>query len=145
MNLSFDGVLVDAPCSGVGTWQRNPDSRWTTTPQDVAELAVRQLSLLRSAARAVKPGGRLVYAVCSLTRSETSSVAAEFSATAPDFSPATLPAAFHRGSVAANPGQLWIWPQDWRGNGMFVAVWRRQRQNLSRLGGEVRRGPKVRA
>jgi 16S rRNA (cytosine967-C5)-methyltransferase len=66
-----DGVLVDAPCSGVGTWQRNPHARWTTSIDDVRELTAVQSALLGNAARSVKPGGRLVYSVCTLTRSET--------------------------------------------------------------------------
>ena len=56
----FDGVLVDAPCGGVGTWQRNPHARWTTTESDIDELAGVQRDLLAHAARAVKPGGKLV-------------------------------------------------------------------------------------
>jgi 16S rRNA (cytosine967-C5)-methyltransferase len=61
----FDGVLVDAPCSGVGTWQRNPHARWTTTLTDVRELAAIQKQLLANAASSVKPGGKLIFAVCT--------------------------------------------------------------------------------
>jgi 16S rRNA (cytosine967-C5)-methyltransferase len=86
----FDGVLLDAPCSGVGTWQRNPHARWTTTPDDVRELAGVQLGLLNAVASAVKPGGRLVYAVCTLTRSETTAVADAFAAAHPEFAPVGL-------------------------------------------------------
>ena len=75
----FDGILVDAPCSGVGTWQRNPHARWTVSPADVHELAAVQRQLLDHVAGALKPGGRLIYAVCTLTRAETSGLAAEFS------------------------------------------------------------------
>jgi 16S rRNA (cytosine967-C5)-methyltransferase len=89
----FDGVLLDAPCSGVGTWQRNPHARWTTTPEDVRELAGVQLGLLHAVAAAVKPGGRLVYAVCTLTRSETTAVADSFAAAHPEFVPLALPIA----------------------------------------------------
>ena len=71
----FDGILVDAPCSGVGTWQRNPHARWTVTPDDVRELAVTQRRLLEHVCGSLKPGGRLVYAVCTLTRAETTAVA----------------------------------------------------------------------
>lgn len=66
----FDRVLVDAPCSGTGTWRRNPDAKWSMTEQDVAELVVRQAEVLDSAARLVKPGGRLVYATCSVLSEE---------------------------------------------------------------------------
>ena len=63
---SFDRVLVDAPCSGSGTWRRNPDAKWRLTPGDIEELILLQRRILESAARLVKPGGRLVYATCSL-------------------------------------------------------------------------------
>src|SRR5271154_6543707 len=71
----FDGILVDAPCSGVGTWQRNPQGRWTTEVRDMKELAAVQKQLLANAVAALKPGGRLIYSVCTLTRSETTEVA----------------------------------------------------------------------
>ena len=86
----FDGILVDAPCSGVGTWQRNPHARWTTTPADVRELAVIQRTLLEHVAPALKPGGRLLYAVCTLTRSETTAVAESFTAAHPEFEPSPV-------------------------------------------------------
>jgi 16S rRNA (cytosine967-C5)-methyltransferase len=124
----FDGVLVDAPCSGVGTWQRNPHARWTTTPRDVDELAVRQLSLLNAAAGGLKPGGRLVYSVCTLTRAETTGVAEAFAASRPEFEPLPVPPDFRWGMGAGGPSnQVHFWPQDWQGNGMFVATWRRRK------------------
>jgi 16S rRNA (cytosine967-C5)-methyltransferase len=86
----FDGILVDAPCSGVGTWQRNPHARWTTTPSDVRELAAIQRTLLESVAPALKPGGRLLYAVCTLTRSETTDIASAFTAAHPEFEPSPV-------------------------------------------------------
>jgi 16S rRNA (cytosine967-C5)-methyltransferase len=113
-----DGVLVDAPCSGVGTWQRNPHARWTTTLEDVRELAVVQASLLRLAAQSVKVGGRLVYSVCTLTRSETSAVADGFEATHPDFVPALL-------AIAPVSARVTLFPQDLDANGMFIAAWKR--------------------
>jgi 16S rRNA (cytosine967-C5)-methyltransferase len=117
-----NGVLVDAPCSGVGTWQRNPHARWTTSQEDVRELASVQAALLLAAARAVKPGGRLVYSVCTLTRSETTAVADGFGASHPGFEPWPLP-------IAAAPGacRLALWPQDLDSNGMFLAAWKRVR------------------
>lgn len=62
---SFDRVLVDAPCSGAGTWRRNPDAKWRLTPQGLDELAAVQRRILDTAARLVRPGGRLIYATCS--------------------------------------------------------------------------------
>ncbi len=120
---AFDGVLVDAPCSGVGTWQRNPHARWTVSPADVRELAAVQQRLLHTAATGVKAGGRLIYAVCTLTRDETDAVAATFTREHPEFEPAGFADPFHPGRPAA-PQVSWE-PQITGGNGMFVAAWRR--------------------
>ena len=74
----IDRVLVDAPCSGLGTLRRNPDLKWRQSPQSVAELTQKQLSILTSAARLLKPGGRLVYATCSLISHENQGVVEAF-------------------------------------------------------------------
>lgn len=71
-----DLVLVDAPCSGTGAWRRNPDGKWALTPADVARFAALQSRILAEAAPFVAPGGRLVYATCSLLRAENEDVAA---------------------------------------------------------------------
>jgi len=113
----FDGILVDAPCSGTGTWQRNPHARWTTTPQDVKELAEIQQRLLGHAVPVLKPGGKLIYAVCTLTKAETAGVAKDFTARFPDFEPLVAP--------DFNASRT-IWPQELGGNGMFMAGWRRK-------------------
>lgn len=81
----IDRVLVDAPCSGLGTLRRNPDMKWRQTPESVAELNAKQTSILSSAARLVKPGGRLVYATCSLLDEENEAIATQFLATHADF------------------------------------------------------------
>jgi 16S rRNA (cytosine967-C5)-methyltransferase len=73
-DASFDRVLLDAPCSGLGVLRRRPDARWRVKPEDVTQLATLQRDLLTSAARAVRPGGRLVYSVCTLTQLETLAV-----------------------------------------------------------------------
>jgi 16S rRNA (cytosine967-C5)-methyltransferase len=119
----FDGVLVDAPCSGIGTWQRNPHARWTLQPQDVPELAELQARLLSHAAASVKPGGKLVYSVCTLANSETTGVTKTFEAKHPDFK--KLPIVNPLVAEAKAEEVLWLWPQDAGGNGMFVAVWER--------------------
>jgi 16S rRNA (cytosine967-C5)-methyltransferase len=67
---AFDRVLVDVPCTGSGTWRRNPDGRWTLRPEDLAELVPKQAAILDAAARLVKPGGGLVYATCSVLPAE---------------------------------------------------------------------------
>jgi len=112
----FDGILVDAPCSGIGTWQRNPHARWSTTPADLRELAAVQRALLHQVAGSLKPGGRLVYAVCTLARRETAEVAAAFAAAHPELAPFPL--------FNAEP-RLPLWPQTIDANGMFIAAWRR--------------------
>jgi len=119
----FDGVLVDAPCSGLGTWQRNPHARWTTTLDDVKELASLQKQLLSNVAPSIKPGGTLIYAVCTLTRSETVEVAKYFEEQFADFQPVAVPNPLKPDAPASQ--RVWIWPQDSGGNGMFVAVWRK--------------------
>ncbi len=81
----FDRVLVDAPCSGLGTLRRNPDLKWRQTPQSVAELTQKQAAILAAAARLVKPGGRLVYATCSLLVEENENIVAAFLGAHPEF------------------------------------------------------------
>ena len=142
----FDGILVDAPCSGVGTWQRNPHARWTTTPDDVRELAGMQRVLLTNVCSSLKPGGRLVYAVCTLTRSETTAVVEAFTAAHPEFEPVPVDfggsktedrarnAKDHSDSDKAAapssalrpPSSVFLWPQDLNANGMFIAAWKRK-------------------
>jgi len=128
--VKCDGVLVDAPCSGLGTWGRNPHARWSSSPEAVAEMAELQGRLLKGAAAGVKPGGRLVYSVCTLTHEETVRVSDAFEAEVPGFEPSPLPDTYRKGSGARSgaktPHRLWIWPQDWGGNGMYVAAWRRR-------------------
>lgn len=119
----FDGILVDAPCSGVGTWQRNPHARWTTQPSDVHELAAVQRKLLDHVAGSLKPGGRLIYAVCTLTRAETTAVAEAFTAAHPVFEPLAFPSS----SLPAPSSQLFLWPHELNANGMFIAAWRNTR------------------
>ena len=114
----FDGILLDAPCSGIGTWQRNPHARWTVTPDDVRELAATQLALLNNLAGALKPGGRLIYAVCTLTRSETSAVADAFAATRAELEPLPL--------FGAEP-RFTQWPHEINANGMFIAAWKKKK------------------
>ncbi len=120
----FDGVLLDAPCSGIGTWQRNPHARWTTTPNDVEELANIQRSLLTHAATSLKPGGKLIYSVCTLARKETSDVVRHFDDTLSQFERIPLTNPFDPSKKESS--QIWLWPQQCGGNGMFVAAWRKK-------------------
>jgi 16S rRNA (cytosine967-C5)-methyltransferase len=127
----FDGVLVDAPCSGVGTWQRHPQARWTTTAEDIRQLGQIQQALLARAAAAVKPGGQLVYAVCTLTRAETSEVAEALERRFPELQPLGL--ANPLAPAQPRAPRWWLWPQQCGGNGMFVAAWRREGGDLMAL------------
>jgi 16S rRNA (cytosine967-C5)-methyltransferase len=81
----LDRVLVDAPCSGLGTLRRNPDLKWRQTPQAIAELGLKQAAILASAATLVKPGGRLVYATCSPLAAENDAIVDAFLAAHPEF------------------------------------------------------------
>ncbi|HEY1415584.1 MAG TPA: RsmB/NOP family class I SAM-dependent RNA methyltransferase, partial [Caulobacteraceae bacterium] len=127
----FDGVLLDAPCSATGTFRRHPDVLWNVRPADIAPLAAAQVRLLTSAARRLKPGGRLVYAVCSLEREEGEDRTSAFLAANPDFS--TEPIAPGEGgapSVSSTPeGWLRILPHQIAGglDGFFIARFRRRR------------------
>lgn len=81
----LDRVLVDAPCSGTGTLRRNPDVKWRLSPQSIDELNEKQTAILAAAARLVKPGGRLVYATCSLISSENEGIVEQFLVAHPNF------------------------------------------------------------
>jgi 16S rRNA (cytosine967-C5)-methyltransferase len=121
----FDGVLIDAPCSGIGTWARNPDARWRTAERDITRRSGQgriQEQLLLAGADKVRPGGRLVYAVCTLTEAETRSVITGFLDARPDFQLEPTP---HPISGQATPGQIWIWPWEADCNGMFIARMKR--------------------
>jgi 16S rRNA (cytosine967-C5)-methyltransferase len=126
-----DRVLVDAPCTGLGTLRRQPDLMWRQSPADVARLAELQGRILTAAARLLKPGGRLVYATCSLLRAENEAVAAAFEQAEPGFE--ALPAA----SILARCGvagaqrlchgpYLRLWPHRHGCDGFFAAIWQRR-------------------
>ncbi|HMN94052.1 MAG TPA: RsmB/NOP family class I SAM-dependent RNA methyltransferase [Hydrogenophaga sp.] len=130
----IDRVLVDAPCSGLGTLRRSPDLKWRQTPETVATQAGLQQRILASAARLVKPGGRLVYATCSLLRQENEAVAEAFTRDQADFE--VLPALELLGSaqaglpdtlVSGEGGRfLRLWPHRHATDGFFAAIWRKR-------------------
>jgi 16S rRNA (cytosine967-C5)-methyltransferase len=122
----IDRVLVDAPCSGLGTLRRNPDMKWRQTPEDVGELAAKQAALLTAAARLVKPGGRLVYATCSILEEENRAVAEAFLASHSEFR--LLPAAgvLENERIDLNMGDYFeVWPHLHGTDGFFAAVFER--------------------
>ena len=125
----FDRVFVDAPCLGIGTWRRNPDAKWRSGPDDLAELVVRQRDILASAARLVKPGGRLVYATCSLLREENEDQAEGFLAAHPDFALYPVARAWEetiRGACPGGDNFLRLTPAGHGTDGFFVAMFERQ-------------------
>jgi 16S rRNA (cytosine967-C5)-methyltransferase len=126
----FDRVLVDAPCLGIGSWRRNPDGKWRATPKDLAELALRQRDILLSAARLVRPGGRLVYVTCSLLREENEAQAEGFLATSPDFALYPAARAWAETLGGRSPGgddYLRLTPARHGTDGFFVAIFERRR------------------
>jgi 16S rRNA (cytosine967-C5)-methyltransferase len=125
---SFDRVFVDAPCLGIGSWRRNPDGKWRATPDDLAELVPRQRDILASAARLVKPGGRLVYVTCSLLREENEAQAETFLAARPDFALYPTARAWEEtigGESPAGNDFLRLTPARHGTDGFFVAIYER--------------------
>ena len=127
----IDRVLVDAPCSGLGTLRRNPDLKWRQSPESVAEMRMKQAAILASAARLVKSGGRLVYATCSLLEVENEEVAAEFSAAHADFEALPAVEALGKAHVEGAAGLvrgdfMRLWPNVHRTDGFFAAAWTRR-------------------
>ena len=117
-NLSFDGILVDAPCTGTGTWSRNPDAAWRTEEKDVRQAARRQKLILQNIAEAVPQGKVLVYAVCSLTKSETLEVVEDFLTTTPEF---TLDPSDDPITGEKTDGTLTLIPSKLQADGMYIA------------------------
>jgi 16S rRNA (cytosine967-C5)-methyltransferase len=87
----YDRVLVDAPCSGLGTLQSRPDLRWRATPERIADTARLQARIIRAAAAATRPGGALVYSVCTISRAESEDVVSQFLDEHPHFAAEPLP------------------------------------------------------
>lgn len=114
----FDGVVVDAPSSGVGLWRRNPDARWSVVADQLPALAAEQRCLLDVASTRVRPGGTLVYTVATLTRAETTGVIDGFLQSHPDFQLQPFP---HPLEDTTTGGTLLIWPHLHDGDGRFIA------------------------
>lgn len=124
----IDRVLVDAPCSGLGTLRRNPDMKWRQTPESVAELNIKQTSILASASRLVKPGGRLVYATCSLLDEENEAIASAFLATHEDFVLVPMKDVLAEQKIALEmQDYLKLSPQRHQTDGFFAAVFERRK------------------
>ncbi|MDH5709162.1 MAG: RsmB/NOP family class I SAM-dependent RNA methyltransferase [Hylemonella sp.] len=132
----IDRVLVDAPCSGLGTLRRNPDLKWRQSPQAVQEMTLKQAAILTSAARLLKPGGRLLYATCSILPQENEAIAEAFSAAHPDFE--SLDAGLLLDQLKVSEAAslcsggdnglryLRLWPHKHRTDGFFAAIWQKK-------------------
>lgn len=135
MHRKADRVLVDAPCSGTGTLRRSPALKWRLTPERIAQLVVLQHTILNAAAQLVAPGGRLVYATCSLLQAENEAIAEHFSRTAHDFVALPVLDILQRQKIdqaaqvcSQNPMGLYLrlWPHQVACDGFFAAVWQRK-------------------
>ena len=135
LRAKADLVLVDAPCSGLGTLRRNPDLKWRQKPQDQASLQALQKEILDAAADLVAPGGRLVYATCSTHRAENEDQVRDFLGRAPDFSRASAQEALSRQGLvlpeswwAFSPdGDMRLWPHRSGTDGFFASVFVRRK------------------
>ena len=126
----IDRVLVDAPCSGLGTLRRNPDLKWRQTPKAIEELVAKQTAILQSAARLLKTGGRLVYATCSVLRRENEAIAEAFGLANPDFAvleaaPLLTQLGVERSDSLCSGAYLRLWPHLHHTDGFFAAVWQK--------------------
>ena len=122
----YDRVLIDAPCSGTGTWRRNPDARWRAPELGLENLVALQSRILASAARLVKPGGRVVYATCSMLCEENEDQVAKFLSAHPAFRLVPLVEAAPELVGSAHPDHLSLTPARHETDGFFAAVLQRE-------------------
>jgi 16S rRNA (cytosine967-C5)-methyltransferase len=124
----IDRVLVDAPCSGLGTLRRNPDLKWRQSPEGVVNMRAKQASILAAASTLVKPGGRLVYATCSLLAEENEDVAEMFLKKHPEFAPTPCGEILRQQGIKIDAGErMRLWPHVHGTDGFFAAVFERAR------------------
>jgi len=126
----IDRVLVDAPCSGLGTLRRNPDLKWRLSAKAIDELCELQARILESACRMLKPGGRLVYATCSPLRREDEAIAEAFTAAHPEFTlldagELLKAAGVERADELNANGYMRSWPHAHAMDGFFAAAWQK--------------------
>jgi 16S rRNA (cytosine967-C5)-methyltransferase len=138
LNGKFDRVLVDAPCSGLGTLRRNPDLKWRFEASDIAELNVKQTNILARAAKLTKAGGRLIYATCSLLQDENEAIAEAFLAAHPDFVLVPANAILAQQQIHLDTGHyLKLLPHLHGTDGFFAAVF--ERTNINKTTAEVKK------
>jgi 16S rRNA (cytosine967-C5)-methyltransferase len=124
---AFAGVLVDPPCSGLGTLRSRPDLRWRARPERIGELAALQGQILAAGAAATRPGGRLVYSVCTISRAEGLEVVERFLESEPQFEAERLGDEFPQWADASDPRYLQLLPDRDNTDGFFIARLRRRR------------------
>jgi 16S rRNA (cytosine967-C5)-methyltransferase len=123
----LDRVLVDAPCSGFGTLRRNPDLKWRHGEGAIAELAAKQSRILKAAARLLKPGGRLVYATCSILSEENEAVADRFATEHADFMELSCAELLATQRISLDTGaRLRLWPHRHGTDGFFAAAFQKR-------------------
>jgi len=123
LNGKFDRVLVDAPCSGLGTLRRNPDLKWRQTEQDVQDLTLKQTQILARAAKLTKVGGRLVYATCSILRDENEAIVEAFLTAHTDFTLVPAQQILAQQHLPLDTGDyLKLFPHEHQTDGFFAAV-----------------------
>jgi len=123
----IDRVLVDAPCSGLGTLRRNPDLKWRQSARSVAEMQPKQAAILRAASTLVKTGGRLVYATCSLLAEENEAIVEAFLAEHPGFAPVSCSDVLRQQGITVEVGErMRLWPHIHGTDGFFGAVFERR-------------------
>ena len=123
----LDRVLVDAPCSGFGTLRRNPELKWRHCAAAIPELAGKQAAILEAAARLLKPGGRLVYATCSILPEENEVIAETFAASHADFAPVSCKELLAAQRIEIDcEARLRLWPHRHGCDGFFAAAFERR-------------------
>jgi len=135
LNGQADLVLVDAPCSGSGTWRRRPEDAWRLTADEVEKLHALQVRILSQASQLVKPGGRLVYVTCSMLSRENEASITAFEAAHPEFTPVTVASALSEAGLTVPGGEtlaakadghrLRLSPASTNTDGFFVALYER--------------------
>ena len=127
---SFDAVLVDAPCSGLGVMRRKPDIKYTKREEDLESLQTIQLAILDNAAQVLKPGGRLVYSTCTVDKRENEGTVEAFLSQHPEMESESLTNLPEKLLAKQNNGMLQVFPQDFGSDGFFVAAFRKKGETI---------------
>ncbi len=127
---SFDAVLVDAPCSGLGVMRRKPDIKYTKREEDLESLQTIQLAILDNAVQVLKPGGRLVYSTCTVDKRENEGTVEAFVATHPEMEREELGNLPEKLLAKQNNGMLQVFPHDFGSDGFFVAAFRKKGETI---------------